>query len=122
MSCLSKQEAESLDQNGSDDPKDLEDSGDGEDENVNSSFEILESNPDSDASESKVEMEYLVKVIEEHVKTIYFFNPINFPVLNTQVLILIQEVDEEESRELLSDNDGHVITDVSLYVVVGTTV
>ncbi|XP_033905332.3 SAFB-like transcription modulator isoform X2 [Acipenser ruthenus] len=75
-------EAESLDQNGSDDPKDLEDSGDGEDENVNSSFEILESNPDSDASESKVEMEYLVK-----------------------------EVDEEESRELLSDNDGHVITD-----------
>ncbi|MGH0178400.1 UNVERIFIED_CONTAM: hypothetical protein FKN15_003847 [Acipenser sinensis] len=105
---FSKQEAESLDQNGSDDPKDLEDSGDGEDENVNSSFEILESNPDS---ESKVEMEYLVKVIEEHVKTIYFFNPINFPVLNTQVLILIQEVDEEESRELLSDNDGHVITD-----------
>ncbi|MGH0181124.1 UNVERIFIED_CONTAM: hypothetical protein FKN15_006119 [Acipenser sinensis] len=105
---FSKQEAESLDQNGSDDPKDLEDSGDGEDENVNSSFEILESNPDS---ESKVEMEYLVKVIEEHVKTIYFFNPINFPVLNTQVLILIQEVDEEESRELLSDNDDHVITD-----------
>ncbi|MGH0135472.1 UNVERIFIED_CONTAM: hypothetical protein FKN15_006444 [Acipenser sinensis] len=108
---FSKQEAESLDENGSDDPKDLEDSGDGEDENVISSFEILESNPDSDASESKVEMEYLVKVIEEHVKTIYFFNPINFPVLNTQVLILIQEVDEEESRELLSDNDGHVITD-----------
>ncbi|XP_041073833.1 SAFB-like transcription modulator isoform X2 [Polyodon spathula] len=39
-------------------------------------------NLDSDASEAKAEIEYLVK-----------------------------EVDEEESRELLSDNDDHVITD-----------